>query len=103
MLITTSVDDVPVRLTAERWDHICRRHPDLLTQRDRVLETAHAPHEVLQGDFGMRLAARYYRRTPLTSKYLVVAYKQLGAADGFVATAYFARRLPAWRQRLWKP
>ena len=36
------------------------------------------------------------------SKYLVVAYKELGPQDGFVVTAYFARRLATWRERLWK-
>jgi hypothetical protein len=32
---------------------------------------------------------------------LVVAYKELGT-DGFVVTAYFARRLADWREILWK-
>ncbi len=60
------------------------------------------PTEVLEGDFGEKLAVRFYRRTPLTSKYLVVAYKETEPAEGFVLTAYFARRLATWRRRLWK-
>ena len=102
MLITQSVDGVPIRLTTERWGHICRRHPDMHGQQERVLETVRSPAELLEGDFGAKLAARFYRRTPLTSKFLVVAYKELSQTDGFVMTAYFARRLPTWRQRLWK-
>jgi hypothetical protein len=102
MLITQSVDGVPIRLTTERWEHICRRHPDLQTQRGRVIDTIRNPAEVLEGDFGAKLAARFYRRTPLTSKHLVVAYREVSPTDGFVMTAYFARRLPAWRRRLWK-
>lgn len=102
MLITHSVDGAPIRLTVERWEHICRRHPDLQTQRGHVIETIRNPAEVLEGDFGVTLAARFYRHTPLTSKYLVVAYKEVSPTDGFVMTAYFARRLPAWRRRLWK-
>ena len=58
--------------------------------------------EVFKGDFEEKLAVRFYRRAPLTSKYLVVAYKELGPQDGFVVTAYFARRLATWRERLWK-
>ena len=102
MLIIYSVDGVPMRLTTERWEHICRRHPEMARQRRRVVETVRQPAEVLQGDFGTKLAARFYRRTPLTSKYLVVAYKEVGTTDGFIVTAYFARRIPLWRQRLWK-
>jgi len=93
---------VPIRLTRERWEHICRRHPELGDQQERVLETLHNPTEVLKGDYGEKLAIRFYRRTPLTSKYLVVAYKELGVRDGFVVTAYFARRVATWRQRVWK-
>ena len=68
----------------------------------RGLETVRDPTEVFKGDFEEKLAVRFYRRTPLTSKYLVVAYKELGPQDGFVVTAYFARRLATWRERLWK-
>lgn len=79
MLIASSVDGVPIRLTRERW------HP-----------------EILEGDFGEKLAVRFYRRTPLTSKYLIVAYKELGPEDGFVVTAYFATRVATWRRRVWR-
>lgn len=102
MLIVHSVDGVPIRLTGERWDHICWRHPELSNQKEKVLETLRGPTEVLKGDFGERLAVRFYRRTPLTAKYLVVAYKELSAKDGFVVTAYLARRLAVWRERLWR-
>lgn len=101
MSITKSLDGVPIRLSAERWQHICRRHPELRGQEKKVRETIRAPRELLDGDFGVTLATRFYRRTPLTSKFLVVAYKQLSATDGFVVTAYFARRLPSWRRRIW--
>lgn len=102
MLIARSVDGVPIRLTRERWEHICQRHPELEGQQGRVLETLQTAAEILEGDFGEKLAVRFYRRTPLTSKYLIVAYKELEPVDGFVVTAYFARRVAKWRRRLWK-
>jgi hypothetical protein len=89
-------------LTRERWDHICRRHLELGDQQGKVLETLRNPAEVLEGDFGEKLAVRFYRRTPLTSKYLIVAYKELGPEDGFVVTAYFATRVATWRRRVWR-
>ena len=39
MLIVHSHNGVPTRLTAERWQHIMQRHPDMETQRERILET----------------------------------------------------------------
>lgn len=102
MLVTYSTEGVPVRLTDERWAHICRRHPEMQGQDSKVLETVRSPKMVLQGDYGEKLAVRFYRTTPLTSKYLVIAYKEVSATDGFVVTAYFARRLAEWRKILWK-
>jgi hypothetical protein len=102
MLIARSVAGVPVRLTQERWEHIRRRHPELSTQRGRVADTISKPHEVFAGDYGEKLAVRFYRRTPLTSKWLVAAYRELGHDDGFVITAYLAPKAPRWRKRLWR-
>jgi hypothetical protein len=71
-------------------------------QEKRVLETIESPEMVLSGDYGEKLAVKFYRTTPLTSKYLVVAYKELSSTDGFVVTAYFARKVADWREVLWK-
>jgi len=73
----------------------------LTDQQAKVRQTLREPSEVLDGDFGERLAVRFYRRTPLTSKFLIVAYKELSPEDGFLVTAYFARRVPTWRRRSW--
>ena len=102
MFIANSTEGVPIRLTDERWNHICKRHPELRGQEKKVLETVEPPEMILLGDYGEKLAARFYRATPLTSKYLLVAYKELSATDGFVVTAYFSRKVADWREVLWK-
>lgn len=101
MLIVDSHNGVPVRLTNERWQHITRRHPEMAHQRERVLETVAEPEMIQQGDFGELLAIKFYPKTPLTSKFLIVAYKE-SADDGFIATAYFARRPSDRREVIWK-
>jgi hypothetical protein len=103
MVIVRSRNNVPVRLTTERWDHIVGQHPEMTTQRDRVLETITDPELVQRGDFGELLAVRLYPRTPLTRKYLIVVYRETAADDGFVLTAYLARRPATRRETLWKP
>ncbi len=102
MLIVHSRNGVPVRLTDERWQHVIRRHPELDNQRERVLETLAEPDMIQQGDFGELLALRFYPETPLTSKFLVTAYREVSADDGFVVTAYLARQPSGRREVIWK-
>jgi hypothetical protein len=42
---------------------------------------------VQEGDRGEFLAIRRYPDTPLTEKYLVVAYREISQQEGFVLTA----------------
>jgi hypothetical protein len=102
MLIVQSRNGVSVRLTAERWQHIVRRHPEMDGQREWVLETVAGPDMIQQGDFDELLAVRFYPETPLTRKFLVVAYRELGPEDGFILTAYLTRRPSARRVTIWK-
>ena len=101
MIIVRSVNQVPIRLTSERWDHIMMKHPEMESQRERVLQTVIAPDLVQRGDFGELLAVRFYPQTPLTQKHLVVAYREVGSSDGFILTAYLARRPSAKREVIW--
>jgi hypothetical protein len=71
-------------------------------QRERVLETLAEPELIQEGDYGELLAIRSYPETPLTSKYLVVVYREVNEKDGFILTSHF----PSWpsskRAILWK-
>lgn len=101
MVIVRSVNNVPIRLTTERWQHIIGKHPEMGTQRDRVLETVRTPDAIQKGDFGELLALRLYPHTPLTRKYLIVAYREASETDGYILTAYLARRPSSRREMLW--
>lgn len=102
MIIVRSKQDVPIRLSVERWEHIIRRHPEMKNEKNRVLETVSNPEFIQQGDFGEFLAIKFYDDTPLTRKYLVVAYKEIDKEDGFVITAYLTTKLLERRPILWK-
>lgn len=101
MIIVRSVNNVLIRLTTERWDHVVRQHPEMATQRERVLETVNAPDLIQKGDFGELLTLRLYAQTPLTRKYLIVAYREMTTMDGFILTAYLARRPSSRRETVW--
>ncbi|MGH8565189.1 MAG: hypothetical protein ACREXW_14340 [Gammaproteobacteria bacterium] len=102
MLIVYSQNGIAIRFTAERWQHIIHRHPEVAEQRERVLETLVEPELIQQGDYGELLAIRYYSETPLTGKYLVVVYHEVDRKDGFILTAYFTTRPSSKRMILWK-
>jgi len=102
MIIVRSHNRVAIRLTEERWSHIMRRHPEISDLKERVLETVEAPDILQEGDVGALLAIRFYPQTPLTSKYLVVAYREVAEEDGFILTAYLTNRPSARRRVLWK-
>ncbi len=102
MLIVYSHNGVPIRLTDERWQHIVDRNVEMLGQKNHVLETVAEPEMIQAGDFGELLAIRFYSYTPLTSKYVVVAYRKTGTSDGFSVTAYLTGRPSARRKILWR-
>lgn len=101
-MIVFSRNGVPVRFTEERWRHIVDHHPEMENQRDKILETIGEPDLIQEGDFGALLAIRFYPKTPLTSKYLVLAYREVTKDDGFVLTAYFTNRPSSRRAVIWK-
>ena len=66
-----------------------------------MLEALSEPDVIQKGDFGEKLAVRRYVDTPLGDKRLIVAYREVDADDGFVVTAYLARRPSARREVVW--
>lgn len=102
MIVVRSRNRVSVRLTEERWGHIRRRHPEMVEQKERVLETVSDPEVVYQGDEDALMAVRRYTRTPLTEKYLVAVYREVTDVDGFILTAYFTNRPASGREVVWK-
>jgi len=66
------------------------------------LETLAEPDMIQQGDFGELLAVRFYPETPLTRKFLAVAYREVSPEDGFILTAYLTSRPSARRVTIWK-
>ncbi len=101
MLSTISRNGISIRLPDERWQHIRDRHPEMLDQQDRILETVADPDMIQQGDSGEKLAIRSYTDTTLGSKFLVVAYREISPDDGFILTAYFTNRPSTQRTILW--
>jgi len=102
MIIVNSVNKIPIRLTIERWMHIIQRHPEMLFEKDKVVETIQFPDFIQKGDYNTVLAIKFFKKTPLTSKYLIVVCKEINNNDGFILTSYFTNKPSATREILWK-
>lgn len=94
MEVARSKNGVPIRLSDEGWTHIVEHHDDLAGYRDDVLETLEDPDAVARGKFGELLAMR-----AIGAKTLVVVYRELTRADGFVITAFFTTQPERIRRR----
>jgi len=52
MVIVKSKNNILIRLTTERWNHIITRHPEMDSQKEHVLEALTDPDLIQRGDFG---------------------------------------------------
>jgi hypothetical protein len=95
----TSREQVAIRLTDERWTHIVEEHCELAGMLESILDAVESADLIYEGALGEKLAAKLLG----DGKYLVVVYRETGASDGFVITAFLTRRINYLqkRRRLW--
>jgi len=93
-----------IRLTHERWSHVVESHDYLAGLHEWVLETIADPDTIALGWEGSLMATRHYPSTPITEKHMIVVYRELHDADGFVITAFMTSRVDKVWQRglLWQ-
>ena len=104
MISVNSKNNRLIRLTDERMRHITENHPEMKNCTSWILETIESPDVILAGDYGEFIAARLFKKTPVTlDKYLTVIYKETSKLDGFILTAYFSRNINKTRRIVWKP
>lgn len=98
MEIVYSVNGVPIRFTEERWDHIVNNKPYIEPYYERIMDAVEEPTFVLRGYAGALVAVLSVGR----QQYLHVVYKEISPEDGFIVTAFIARkynrRMIVWSQ-----
>jgi len=95
-----SKNNISIRLTDERWNHIISEHAELKESQDVILETVANPEQILAGNDGEYLAVRAIE----TDKWMIVVYREL-EEDGFIITAFWTRRQTSLERRtiIWSP
>jgi hypothetical protein len=98
MEVIYSVNGVPIRFTEERWEHIISNKPYMESYYERILDAVENPTFVLRGYAGSLVAVLSVGR----QRYLHVVYKEISQEDGFIITAFIARkynrRMIVWSQ-----
>jgi hypothetical protein len=93
-----SVNGIPIRLTEERWEHIVSNKPYMEIHYERILDAIEKPDFALRGYAGALVAILGVGR----QLYLHVVYKEVSQDDGFVITAFVARKVNR-RMMVWSP
>lgn len=85
-----------IRLTEERWMHICMAHPEMRNYLKEIMETVTEPEFIYQGNKNEMLACKYNEKI---HKFVMVIYKE--GADGFVITSYLSRKNIKNKKQIW--
>lgn len=101
--ISKSKNQVPIRLTEERWLHIITSHTEMDENILELTKTIEDPDIITKGVSDELRCIRFFPNTHLGPKYLMVAYKELSSDDGFIITAYKTSRIGklANREIIW--
>ena len=102
MDIAISKNNIPIRLTEERWHHISTGHPEIADYYFEILETIENPKIIYKGNLGGFIAISV--KLEQTNKFIVVIYKEVSLEDGFIITAYLSNKEQKFdkKQILWK-
>lgn len=84
-----SVNNVPFRLTEERWNHIVNNKLYMESYYERVLDAVEKPTFVLRGYSGSLIAITNIGK----QRYLHLVYKEVTRDDGFIITAFIAQNI----------
>ena len=100
MKVAYSKNNVPIRLTYERWVHIIEAHDDLAGYKNEVLSCIEEPDYIIAGYNKALIALKKIK----AKKFLAVVYKEVSSIDGFIITAYFTSKIKLEKQKiLWNP
>ena len=99
MDIVRSKNNVPIRLSEERWFHITEEHSEMAGYYYEVLESLEGPDAIYEGGADEFLAVKELEK----GKYIVVVYKEVSKDYGFIITAFLTRRKRQLerRRRIW--
>ena len=100
--IAISKNNIPIRLTSERWQHITIGHPEIADFYYEILETIENPDIIYEGNNDAKIATKKFQE--IFPKFIVTIYKETSERDGFIITAYLSAKEQEFEKKkiLWK-
>lgn len=83
-----------LRMTKWNWEHIIRRHPEISSEKEKIVETLEKPDKIISSlkDEKARFYYKYYKYRQSQNKFMMVLVKYLNG-DGFTISAHFVPRI----------
>ena len=83
-----------LRMTDFNWHHISKRHPEIASQKEKIMETLENPDKITSSleDKDVRYYHKYYKNLSFHYKFMRVIVKYLNGG-GFIISSHFVKEI----------
>jgi len=82
-----------IRLTKKQWSHINKKHPQIASNKEEIIETLKNPLKIIKPYEGTKhYYYKYFKHSKIPEKCLKVIVNYLNG-EGFIITAFFDRKI----------
>ncbi|PIN77563.1 hypothetical protein COV15_01810 [Candidatus Woesearchaeota archaeon CG10_big_fil_rev_8_21_14_0_10_34_12] len=86
--------DRKLRMTDYNWYHIVKRHPEIASNKEKIVETLENPDKITDSleDEETKYYYKYYKNRPSPYRYMRVIAKYLNG-KGFIISSHFVKAM----------
>ena len=83
-----------LRMTDFNWHHIAKRHPEIASQKEKIMETLENPDKITDSseDKSVKYYYKHYKILPSPYNFMRVIAKYLNGM-GFIISSHFVRAI----------
>ena len=83
-----------LRMTDYNWRHIVKRHPEVASQKEKIIETLEKPDKITDSldDEEVKYYYKFYKNLPSPYKFMRVITKYLNG-NGFIISSHFVKTI----------
>ena len=83
-----------LRMTDYNWDHIIKRHPEIASHKEKIIETLEKPDKITDSleDEETKYYYKYYKNMPSPYKFMRVIARYLNG-EGFIISSHFMKAI----------
>jgi len=83
-----------LRMTDYNWNHIVKRHPEISSHKEKVIETLEKPDKITASskDEETKYYYKHYKNLPSPYKFMRVIAKYLNG-EGFIISSHFVKAI----------